>query len=1298
MPVSVIIPTRIRVNATGLAKRRDVIAEALASAAGRALASSRDVVLARRGGYATIRLWEPKVVWTGGELDRVSAAVRADIEALVKETFSRAASSAHLYDFVRAAVTAPPVLPDEIRERVDEHRWTLDGDGYLIPSYQPKKDLTPKLLIVKRARQPGDFSDEQLTLIRTTVAQLVKDDGSLFQRILSGTRTRPGRDPADPLNVEILRAFAKRNPAKFRKLLLEASTGSAAAIARVYEFSEGAIRRIDKDKQAIQEAAQSLDIAADAIHLAGELPEAAWLTGELERRIPGFRRIVALLDPIATARLHLQGYLITAEEKTEDVIFKALNRIDLWRYPALLAALASGKQGISTFVPQEELLAYYQVLVAVLAKVREIDNWLLLYRLSAGQEADNLEEVQILLQARSRYLDVLIDALRASPFRKDPIDKLLKDADAFYADWQGLAADKRLEHVAAGIKELTYQVTLIPIFVMGVGHDNAYTKFNTKLNQLLQQVGALGSEVANAGKHGRGEPYLVLAGKLRQQLGELEVKRSLMTFWHGALQLPDWAIDHDIGDVDDHVSWWRRTDPIIAGVKRELEHPDYANLPDKMKGWQQRLDELVKEINDKAEEEVRRNKRKFWVRLGITVVAMVVTWGVAGIAEGALGLTATETTLIGAGTFTAVTTLGQVVALHEEVSARDVLVSFSENAAFGFLFRWFNVRFVAFGRYLAPGRDLAQLSIVLGADAAVGTGINLGLTLVQTGHMPEDMETFMFSSVVLSATGALLGGSRLRQQLRALNIQDELLARFDRVRQEGAAIFDEIRRIGPSGPDDAQHASLKKRLLTILPELEEVLGRMAGKNFSDEALASLGLSRSRVGALAKIVAQYAEIVRNSQPPSAGAGAARTRPAPSEVVHELVAVGPEAFEYNPYVPAQSADQMMVRFRRAGYEVTDTGGGVLRLTGAGMDRPLLLLPGRPSVPPPSIDAIVGGYDVKAQRRALHVIQGQPDTAKFVAQLTTVAQRSQRTAQRLLRGIGRFLGPQHTAEMEGFSRFLERGGNASTLAKLLSPIETGEWFMDVQKALRTLASFSPQANEGLEIFFELRSGTTASKALRVFHNFEPQQVVGIFESLQRLAPRSLDLGRLIPDLTGNVPQKYKAVVGVLLAANKELDRFPDAHLAFEDPGLSAGGELRVSDFRVFRPSAALTRRVEVKEIYRLRSLGDDAVRQLATNIVIEVTERRMLTGSSRAFESIDWRIRSQEIAAAAARRLKISDVNDPAVMRQVIEDVKGRLRPALEHAVIKRALKRGDITEAELTEYRNAFEATLPFVSFN
>ena len=74
------------------------------------------------------------------------------------------------------------MLPDEIRELVEGDRFALDGDGYVIPSYQPKKGGTTTIVRVKQARPIGSFSDQELKRIQAAVAQLVKDDVKLSRR------------------------------------------------------------------------------------------------------------------------------------------------------------------------------------------------------------------------------------------------------------------------------------------------------------------------------------------------------------------------------------------------------------------------------------------------------------------------------------------------------------------------------------------------------------------------------------------------------------------------------------------------------------------------------------------------------------------------------------------------------------------------------------------------------------------------------------------------------------------------------------------------------------------------------------------------------------------------------------------------------------------------------------------------------------------------------------------------------------------------------------------------------------
>ncbi len=107
MPVAVIIPVRLRVDPDALSRRGAELEEALAAAAGRALASSRDVVLRERGGYLSVFVHPPRITWSGEGLAAVPTAVRAEIEERLARTLAEATHAAGLDAVVRRAAQAP---------------------------------------------------------------------------------------------------------------------------------------------------------------------------------------------------------------------------------------------------------------------------------------------------------------------------------------------------------------------------------------------------------------------------------------------------------------------------------------------------------------------------------------------------------------------------------------------------------------------------------------------------------------------------------------------------------------------------------------------------------------------------------------------------------------------------------------------------------------------------------------------------------------------------------------------------------------------------------------------------------------------------------------------------------------------------------------------------------------------------------------------------------------------------------------------------------------------------------------
>jgi hypothetical protein len=832
-----------------------------------------------------------------------------------------------------------------VREDFQAAGYDPTTSRYGVPSYQGQG--RPTALPVRRAPGRGGLTDEQRRRIRTTVAQLEHDDGSLFLRLLAQSRARGALGPPDPLNLAILRAFARRNPTTFRKLLLAALTQGDEVIARALPFKRSEDNIVDIGKgnlahdPAARDAVRLLDIGADALHLAREMPEAAAVVQEWERRHPGIQRLLALVDQVIRVRRQFLEYLRGADEPSEAAVIEVLESRHLERLPVLVAAWARGKQGATIIAGLDaDLMAHIRWIAVTWENVKEIDSLLGLYRFAAGQAADQLEEVAVLREARSRYLD----ALAMSPFPTAArIVALLGSAGKFYGDWQGQAADKKLEDVKAGLKEVKEVADRMPIFGTGAKHSDIYDEFNRKHNELWANVAAFRRSLESAGKQKRGMPQLAFANQLQQKLGELNVNAMLLQIWVATLLVPAHAESQDLGDDDDRAGWERRAGAIRAEIKQEYDHPDLSSLSSKVRRWQDQLQALVDAINKEAEEKARRERRKVWYRLGITLVAIVVTEGAYSLAGG-LELSVTETTLLGAGTFTAVQTLGRAVILGERVNPTDVLVEFGENAAAFGLLHWLNLRFVAGARSLAPGRDLMQFAIVFGANTVAGTGINAALSRINTGRWPADWREFFLSGLVVAAAGAMLGG--LRARIGALKGQLDLLTRLDGLIRDGNGIINELQTIGrPTGPQ--QFEAMRQRILPVAEGVADVFGRLSGPALSDADLAELGLSRARVREVAGNFAQYADICRGAKwsPPPAGTGGARALPAPDTVVLDLVELEPGTFAYDPDASHQQPEQVARALRHAGYQVTDNG-GVLELTGpGGVGRPQLLLPAAP-----------------------------------------------------------------------------------------------------------------------------------------------------------------------------------------------------------------------------------------------------------------------------------------------------------------------------------------------------------------
>ena len=133
MAVSVHIPVRIRIDTKTVYARCGCIDEALTKAAARALANSRDVVVAPRGAYAGLSLNTPEFNWTGSGAMYIPATRRDELEQRWTAILMDLADRAGVTDFAYVGAEVETPIPPTPFELLDRRR--LRGNQYQIPSY-----------------------------------------------------------------------------------------------------------------------------------------------------------------------------------------------------------------------------------------------------------------------------------------------------------------------------------------------------------------------------------------------------------------------------------------------------------------------------------------------------------------------------------------------------------------------------------------------------------------------------------------------------------------------------------------------------------------------------------------------------------------------------------------------------------------------------------------------------------------------------------------------------------------------------------------------------------------------------------------------------------------------------------------------------------------------------------------------------------------------------------------------------------------------------------------------------------
>lgn len=136
MPVTVEVPIRLHVDPAAVTDHPDAVIEAFAAAVGRALATSRDVVVAPRGGYVEVLPQAPSLRWTGPDLDTVPRGARLALAGSLSATLDRLVASTGLLDGAAAAGDAPPPLGEPAVEAADPERVDDLFGVYEVPTYE----------------------------------------------------------------------------------------------------------------------------------------------------------------------------------------------------------------------------------------------------------------------------------------------------------------------------------------------------------------------------------------------------------------------------------------------------------------------------------------------------------------------------------------------------------------------------------------------------------------------------------------------------------------------------------------------------------------------------------------------------------------------------------------------------------------------------------------------------------------------------------------------------------------------------------------------------------------------------------------------------------------------------------------------------------------------------------------------------------------------------------------------------------------------------------------------------------
>lgn len=1082
-----------------------------------------------------------------------------------------------------------------------------------------------------------------------------------------------GSYPTEGL-LNALKQLARDHPKLFRQQIndiLSLFQKQAARITREPDtlFIQG-LNRQDLTKFA--QVLGGINLAAQSIPLVRNVVNEY---SQKDRSVP---RLLALVQALIDARLRLETYLRHERKETfDDLLVKAfgnykedhvedtdpgiLSRLNqgtllLPRVSGVLIGM-SGNASVDQLAHDLEvdLLENIRWIVHTLEQIQRIDGLLALYFEIYKKGAEQLEEVEALREARRVFLFQVTG--RWLP-QAGNIAGMIKKADDIYATWYLTAADRKVAKLLSETNKVAEYIGKISLVPDSPLHDGFTKSFTDTVNRLGEVQNAL-HQLKNKT---RDFSYLTEVSQIEMRVPMLGVRTSLLSLWGAAHKMLA-AIDgaKNIGSSSLRKEWREKLGKVCAAVEKEYAKPDFTDFKWKLDSWHWDIESVQGDFQLKANELI-------FFTIVIAVVAVVVTAGAAAVflPEGAGLITVT---LFEASTFTAITTLGCWTLLDQPIEPGKVTKDFALNVATFGTFRVLGAGVQVGARLIAPQRALAQLVIIFTGEAVIATGVPALFELLQ-GHTLSEMNGYMIAgNLLLLAAVRSLTAKETLEKLKQLAAEQariqELVAKMQQIDAEALAFKNEMEGIiKRGGPTEAEFRATQQKGVDLHQRARELVKAMQ-QELSDKILAQLKITREQLNKLAEILDDNLQLIRKATPPTGTSQ--KLLPSPDKVI-ELTEVGSGTYEYNPYNTNSQPDQLVPRLRRSGYEVQDTGGGVLRLK-APDGVQYLLLPGKPDVPPPALVKLVGSPRTNTYK-GWKVLQQQMAVPPLEAKLTGLVATDSEGVRLILDGIGRHLNPNDTQALQHIFHFLEVGGSPRAVGIVLAN-STSFGKLSTLRAMEVFGQTNASEARAIDFVAGLRSTTErAATNLIGISEFKGRAPLDIFLQIEEIAAHTdAGLDRLLSYVGSPNDNRKLAGLGSLRAAFNAIKKIPGSRLEFELEVVQANGLIREIDVRVKLPPGHPLKflDIEVKEVQAIELLGQPKVlRQFAKDILRQVENPP--PAPFHTFSRMPWVIREPAANASA---------------------VKDRVREILRQAFNSPTLKQGVPNQARRSALLDEFD---------